>query len=226
MSQLAPRTTAVTVGNNARALNMPVATPDVGVTAPKPTSWKARAPLSLVASVPKRSRSSLVVILFLVVVAALTVVLVMSISVTKGQYELVGLKNQQSDLLKANQTMEQEIAAKQAPQELVSRAAALGMVPAGSTGQIDVRTKKVSGSPQPASPDTKGLVSIPPALIDKPVPAADTPPAVVPLSPGAITQKEQAAQKAAAKSEPAPVPATATPDLNGGTIPAPSQKDS
>ncbi|MGO2540444.1 MAG: hypothetical protein ACTH8J_04795 [Specibacter sp.] len=227
MSQLATRTIPVTAGNNARALSVPLADPDLGAAAPAAKPRKARTPLSLVVSTPKRSRSSLVVILFMVVVAALSVVLVMSISVSKGQYELVGLKNQQSDLFKANQTMEQEIAAKQAPQELVARAADLGMVPAGSTGQIDVRTQKVSGSPQPASADAKGLVSIPPALIDKPVPVAPAAEAAdVPPSPAAYTQKDEAAQKKAAKAPEAAAPAAVTPDLHGGTIPAPAQKDS
>jgi hypothetical protein len=169
-------------------------------------------------------------ILFLVVVTALTVVLVMSISVSKGQYELVSLTNQQAQLYKTNQSLEQQIAAKQAPQELVASAAALGMVPAGTTGQIDIRTGQVSGSPQPAPADTKGLASIPPALIDKPLPATDAAAkdaaakAVGPLSPAAV-----AAQQAEAKKDSpavAPTPAPVAPELNGGTIPAPQEKDS
>lgn len=218
---------AVNDGTSARALKMPLPDPAT----PAPARTKPRTPLSLVVSAPKRGRQQLVVIFFMVIVAALAVVLVMSISVSKGQYELVGLKNQQTDLLKANQTLEQEIAAKSAPQELVASAAALGMVPADTTGQIDVRTKTVSGSPQPAKSDTKGLINIPPALIDKPAvvaPNAESDAAAdVPLSPAAIAagDAKDAPQQENAPAVEAP-PAPVTPDLNGGTIPAPAQKDS
>ena len=223
MSQQAARIISVTTGNNARSLRASLADPRVGRPAPAPEkSNKSRAPLSLVVSAPKRSSRSLMVILFVVVLTAMAIVLVMSISVSKGQYELVGLKSQQSDLYKVNQSLEQDIAAKQAPQELVARAAALGMVPATTTSQIDVRTKQVSGSPQPASADSKGLAVIPPALIDTPeVPIAAE--AAEPLSPPAQQTKagegSAAAEKAAAASA-----AAVTPDLNGGTIPAPLEK--
>lgn len=251
MSQLASSTAPVSLGSNAHALNAAQADQSFPLATPAAKPRRPRTPLSLVVSTPRRNNSSLVVLLFLVIVAALSVVLVMSISVSKGQYELVGLKNEQADLYKANQTLEQDIAAKQAPQELVARAATLGMVPAGTAGQIDVRTGKVSGAPQPASADTKGLASIPPALIDKPVVAAPVAEAAaLPLSPAAqdvaaqeIAAKEAAAKEAAAKTEQtkasatekdtrkeaAPLavpPAAVTPELNGGTIPAPAQKES
>ena len=246
MSQLASSTAPVSLGSNAHALNAAQADESFPLATPAARPRKPRTPLSLVVSTPRRNNSSLVVLLFLVIVAALSVVLVMSISVSKGQYELVGLKNEQADLYKANQTLEQDIAAKQAPQELVARAATLGMVPAGTAGQIDVRTGKVSGAPQPASADTKGLASIPPALIDKPVVAAPVAEAAaLPLSPAAqdVAAQEIAAKEAAAKTEQtkasatekdtrkeaAPLavpPAAVTPELNGGTIPAPTQKES
>lgn len=224
MSQQAARTIPVTIGSTARALNVPLAEPGV---LPPAAPKKARTPLSLVVSTPRRNRSQLVVILFMVVLAALSVVLIMSISVSKGQYELVGLKNQQTDLFKSNQSLEQEIAGKQAPQELVARAVALGMVPAGTTGQIDVRTQKVSGAPQPAAADTKGLVIIPPARVDKPQPAHATEGSHTvqqPLSPAA---QAEADAKVESKPDAAPAPAADKgPDLNGGSIPAPAEKDS
>lgn len=225
MSKAAQRTIPINEGTSARALALPLPDPDLAPAVPVPESPRPRTPLSLVVSTPKRGHQQLVLIFFLVIVAALSVVLVMSISVAQGQYELVGLKNQQADLMKANQSLEQEIAAKSAPQELVASAAALGMVPAGTAGQIDVRTKSVSGSPQPASADTKGLVSIPPALIDKPhlvIPdAKGKTGAAVPLSPAAATALDE---KAAQQEKTAPATPVA-PELNGGTIPAPAQKD-
>ncbi len=235
MSKAAPRSNnasrmPISDGSSARALDMslPVPAPVAEKTAARS---KPRTPLSLVVSTPRKGRQQLLVIVFMVIVVALSVVLAMSISVTKGQYELVGLKNHQADLIKANQTLEQEIAAKAAPQELVASAAALGMVPADSTGQIDVRNKKVSGTPQPAKADTKGLVVIPPAAVDSlrevpasSLPPADAAPAEKPVSPAAAEAKDE---KAAAKAEKAaPVPAKpAGPDLNGGTIPAPAEQD-
>ncbi len=236
MNQQAARIIPVNAGTSARALNVPL--PDPGLGKPAPQRTKPRTPLSLVTSTPRRGRNQLMGIFFMVIVAALSVVLITSISVSKGQYELVGLKNQQADLNKANQTMEQEIAAKAAPQELVAQAVALGMVPAGTTGQVDIRTKTVSGSPQPAPSDTKGLVSIPPALIDKPhesAPVEQKP--AVPLSPAANTLQGDTANKDQGKPQeqakdlqeapaPAAAPAPLTPDLNGGTIPAPAQRDS
>lgn len=221
MSQRASRTITVTEGNTALALRLQHDDPELLLPEPKPK--KTRTPLSLVVSTPRRSRSSVVVIFFLVILAATAVVLGTSISVSKGQYELVGLKNQQSDLHKANQTLEQEIAARQAPQNLVARAAALGMVPAGSTGQIDVRSKTVSGTPLPATADTKGLAIIPPALIDTPKAAV---PAEAPSSPAAMAQSGEKSPQQAPKTPAAAPAAEVAPELNGGTIPAPAQKDS
>lgn len=222
MSQLAARPQQLNVGNTARALASPL-TGRSQNSAPLPAAKRARTPLALVTSAPKRSRSQLVVILFLVGMVAMSVVLIMSISVSKGQYELVGLKSEQSDLLKSNQALQQEIAAKQAPQKLVVSAAALGMVPAGTTGQIDIRTQTVSGSPQPAPADAKGLVVIPPALVEKPKAVAIAPEPVVPLSPAA----KEAALGAAAEAKAKTVPPVIEPEaeLHGGSIPAPAQKD-
>jgi len=231
MSQLAFRTVSATSGNNARVLqggdpHREGGNPLRG-TAPK--AAKPRTPLSLVVSVPRRNRTPLVVSLFLLVVAALSAVLVMSVSVSQGQYELVALKTQQSNLEKSNQALELDLTARVAPQSLVAKAAAMGMVPAATTGQIDVRTKKVTGNPQPASADTKGLVVIPPANMNAPQPAA-----AAAAGPGTSLQ-DAAAKDAAASRTDAPkavvgaapaAPAAAAPDLNGGTIPAPGQKHS
>ncbi|PYI38579.1 hypothetical protein CVS30_09630 [Arthrobacter psychrolactophilus] len=220
MSQQAARNIPVMSGSSAPVLRAPLLDPLIGSPTQAPEkAKKVRAPLRLVVSPPKRSSRSLVVILFMVIVAAMAVVLVISISVSKGQYELVGLKNQQQDLYKVNQSLRQDIAAKQAPQELVAQASALGMVPASTTGQIDVRTKQVSGSPQPASADTKGLVVLPPALID-------TPTAPVVAEPEAPAVKDDASKTPAVPAEKtAPAPAAVlAPELNGGTIPAPLEK--
>lgn len=209
MSQQAARIFPEVTGNTAHALTPAPAQPHRKAS---PSRGKSTAPLALVVSKPKPKYTQLIVIVVAVWVAFLALALVMSIQVSKGQYELVGLKNTQLDLHKSNQALEQELAAKAAPQKLVANAAALGMVPAGETGQIDVRTQKVSGSPQAAKADTKGLVRIPEANIDKPKPVVEEEP-------------EPAPKAVAAKKTQAPAPAAKAVDaLKGGTIPAPAQK--
>ncbi|WP_104092372.1 hypothetical protein [Arthrobacter sp. GMC3] len=217
MSQRASRIAPATVGNNARALAYSSAEPDFdgGLPLPLKESKAPRTPLALVSFTPTKNKTPLVV-LFLLLVGALAAVLIMSVSVSQGQYELVGLKAQQTELANANQAHELELVTNEAPQSLVARAAAMGMVPAGTTGQIDVRTQKVTGNPTPAKADTKGLVSIPPAEVNKPI--------KVPVeSPAATVAKDQ--KSLAKDTPPAPVvPVEVAPDLNGGTIPAPGQK--
>ncbi|ALE05467.1 hypothetical protein AL755_08225 [Arthrobacter sp. ERGS1:01] len=232
MSQLATRIAPITVGNNARALSMPLEElgaplPATGAPAPRP-----RTPLSLVVSSPRKNKTPLLVSLFLLLVAALSAVLIMSVSVSQGQYDLVGLKDQQSALQKSNQALELQLSAEEAPQSLVARAAGMGMVPAATTGQIDVRTKKVTGNPQPAVPETKGLVALAPAQVNPPTPdAAVNPNAADAGSAAQDGNAVAAAEKAAAKAggtKAAPAPLAAAPnaaELNGGTIPAPAQKD-
>ena len=66
MSQLASRTAPVSLGSNARVLNMGLADPELPAAVPAVNPRKSRTPLSLVVSTPRRNRSSLVVILFMV----------------------------------------------------------------------------------------------------------------------------------------------------------------
>ncbi|WP_113717496.1 hypothetical protein [Arthrobacter dokdonensis] len=227
MSQVAARMIPSTVGSNARALSAEELRPS-GQPASEVRAPRTRTPLSLVVSSPRRSRTPLVVSLFLLMVGALAAVLVMSVSVSEGQYQLVDLKNQQSALEKSNQALQLNLSAQEAPQSLVARAVGMGMVPAATSGQIDVRTKKVTGAPLPAAADTKPLSVLPPADINQPVPAAaDT--AAPPAAKTTTAAQDGGAAAAAAKKKAgtaAAAPAAVTPDLNGGTIPAPAQKAS
>ncbi|MGO4385216.1 hypothetical protein [Specibacter sp. RAF43] len=232
MSPVASRIEAAVVGNTARALSGHLPGLDFrGAPANRAeqTPARPRTPLSLVVNTPRRSGTPVMVTLFLLLVAALAAVLIMSVSVSQGQYDLVTLKNQQRELQLSNQSLEQDLGAREAPQNLVARAAAMGMVPGGTTGQIDVRTKKVSGNPQPAKADAKALVAIPPATIDAPAPAvaADVPAdAGGPAALDGVPQAKKNAAKAAQKPASRPAPKVPSPDLNGGTIPAPAQKTS
>lgn len=219
MNQRASRIAPATVGNNARALELSTAGADYDTGLPLPAKERksSRPPLALVVFTPNKNKTPLVVALFLLLVGALAAVLIMSVSVSQGQYQLVDLKAAQSQLANANQAHELELVGNQAPQNLVSRAVSMGMVPAGSTGQIDVRTQKVTGNPTPALADTKGLVTIPPAVVNKP--------REVPVeSPAAAAAKAEPAPSASTTA-PVEVPVVVAPDLNGGTIPAPEQKE-
>lgn len=225
MSVNALRNDSFVDGNTVRKL--PAALPGGLAPSSEPKPQRNRTPLSLVVSVPKRSTRPLFIAVFLIVLAAMAAVLIMSVSLSKGQYRLVELKGQQTTIANANQALELELSAKNAPQSLVAQATKLGMVPATSTGQIDVRTKKVTGNPLPAKADTKGLVQIAPADVNKPKPVSE---AATPVSNVDTTPKEaaktaqQQAQAAAAAA--AAAKAEAARKLNGGTIPAPTQKDS
>ncbi len=240
MSQLATRMVRSTAGNN--ALDLQDLHP-AGQPAGERTSARARTPLSLVVSSPRRNRTPVVVSLFLLAVGALAAVLMMSVSVSQGQYELVALKGQQTTLSKSNQALELDLSAREAPQDLVARASGMGMVPAATSGQIDIRTKKVTGNPLPAAADTKGLVALPPADINRPATASNDAASAEAASKDAAAKgsaapaqdgnavakaekKQAAAQAGGMVAAPAPAPAVVTPDLNGGTIPAPAQKDS
>lgn len=202
-----------------------------------------RTPLSVVPSGPARKRVPFAVFCFAVLVAALGCVLVLNISVSGGQYNIVKLRGEQVALAQQNEKLTQQLENRQAPQNLAAEAAQLGMVVSPSVGSIDLETMKVSGDPQPAKEG-----SAPSQLVDRPeLPAqALTPAEAAEAEAGAETgaaapveaEAPAAAEKAAEADQP---PAeskraaeqssaggsekTFSPEeLNGGTIPAPKQK--
>ncbi|MBG0741412.1 hypothetical protein IV500_18780 [Paeniglutamicibacter antarcticus] len=219
-----------TSGNTARTLSGFM--PSASALAPGPArERRSRSPLSLVVSQPRKRRTPFVVFCFLTLVAALATVLVLNISVSSGQYQLVELRATQVDLVKTNQDLTQQVQDAQAPQNLVAKATELGMVSSTSMGQIDVETKSVSGTPKAAVAGDKPLVAIaPPAVSGQPEDSEVAPDAKVADVP-TIPVTAGGSSKAGATTAPAEVPAApsqvAAPpaaDLNGGTIPAPKQK--
>ncbi len=160
-----------TEGNTARALSrsMPSASEPA-------RERRSRSPLSLVVSQPRKRRTPFVVFCFLTLVAALATVLVLNISVSSGQYQLVELRANQVDLVKSNQDLTQQVQAAQAPQNLVAKATELGMVTSTSMGQINVESKTVSGTPKAAVAGDKPLAVIaPPAVSGQPRESPVTP---------------------------------------------------
>ncbi|MFE4197302.1 hypothetical protein ACFRJ9_15670 [Paenarthrobacter sp. NPDC056912] len=212
MSNAAAKTLPSVVGNTARALSVPAGKPDVG--------RKSRTPLALVRSAPGRRRTPFVVLCFVAMAAALLTVLVLNISVSTAQYQLVQLKAEAATLNKENQDLTQKKQNFEAPQNLAAKAAELGMVPSTVKGQIDVNTMTVTGKATPAvKGDNPGALLAPPAvagLLDV-VPSVTTKDPLENLKP--VTPP--AAPAPAANPTPAATPPV---ELNGGSVPAPQQK--
>ncbi|GAA4040768.1 MULTISPECIES: hypothetical protein [Arthrobacter] len=217
MSTAAAKILPTTVGNTARAL--PVRGPE-----PDPTR-KVRTPLSLVQSVPGRRRTPFVVFCFGVLAAALLTVLVLNISVSTAQYDLVKLRNDDASLNKQNQDLTQQVQNFQAPQNLAAKAAELGMVASTATGQIDLDKLTVTGK---ATPATKG--QDPGAVLA--APAVGGQPSAAPSAPAKNDSLDSRKPNGAVDSTPAKPTAPAVPaapkppvvDLHGGSVPAPEQK--
>ncbi|AJT42835.1 hypothetical protein UM93_02830 [Psychromicrobium lacuslunae] len=204
--------------------------PAAAASSPESLPSRQRTPLSLVAALPGRRRTPFVVFCFLALVAAMATVLVLNISVSSGQYELVQLNSAKDTLVKQNQALTQQVQNAQAPQNLAQKAQQLGMVAANSTGQINVNNQTISGSPKPAV-----KLATPAPLIAAPETESSTPVSVTtpvtaqqqanPLAPNALSNAlpfltsttVPAIKQDTAKETPQP-------NLHGGSIPSPEQK--
>jgi cell division protein FtsL len=220
MSTAAAKNFPVVSGTAARALT--------GLKPSGGSERKLRTPLSVVRSTPRKRRAPFVVLCFALLAVALMAVLVLNISVSTAQYQLVQLRSNQSTLTKQNQDLTQQVQNADAPQNLAARASELGMVASTGKGQIDLSTLAVSGTPKPAvKGDKPGAIIAAPAVAGQltVVPPATTkePLAVRKPAQEAASAPAAAAAQAAAAAKP---PAAAKPaaDLHGGSVPAPKQK--
>jgi hypothetical protein len=157
--------------------------------------------------------------------AALLTVLVLNISVSTAQYQLVQLKAEAATLNKENQDLTQKKQNFEAPQNLAAKAAELGMVASTVKGQIDVNTMTVTGKATPAvKGDNPGAQLAPPAVAGM----LDVVPSVTTKEPAedvkAVTPAAPAATQAVPAATPAAPAATPPVELNGGSVPAPQQK--
>ena len=186
---------------------------------------KARTPLSVVRSVPKKRRAPFVVLCFGLLAVALIAVLVLNISVSTAQYQLVSLRSEQTTLTKQNQDLTQQVQNFEAPQNLAAKASELGMVASTGKGQIDLSTLTVSGQAKPAvKGDSAGAVIAAPAVpgqlnVVPPASTADPLENRKPAAEEAVSAPVAAAPVAAPAAPPKPAAAP-----HGGTIPAPAQK--
>jgi cell division protein FtsL len=235
MSTAAVKTFPLAAGSSAAGRTLPAGAPGEG--------RKSRTPLSVVRSVPQKRRAPFVVLCFAMLALALIAVLVLNISVSTAQYQLVELRARQSTLTKQNQDLTQQVQNFEAPQNLAAKAKDLGMVASTVKGQIDLSTLSVTGKATPAvkggsegavipAPAVAGqLIVVPPASKGEPLenrkPAQDAaaaaPAAGAPAAgaPAADTPAGGTPAAAAPAAPPADVPAA---ELHGGTVPVPQQK--
>ena len=216
MSTAAVNSFPVATAATARAL------PDLHPAAPV---RKSRTPLSVVRTVPRKRRAPFVVMCFGILALALMAVLVLNISVSSAQYQLVQLRAKQSTLTKQNQDLTQQVQNFDAPQNLAAKATELGMVASAGKGQIDLSTLSVTGQAKPAvKGDAPGAVIAAPAVAGQinVVPSVSEAEPLLnrkPAEPSAAPAAAAPAPKAPAVKAPAPAV-----DLHGGSVPAPAQK--
>jgi hypothetical protein len=211
-------------GATARAL-----VPEPGHGAPEP---RRRTALSVVPAVVGGRRLPFAVFCFGVMLAALATVLVLNISVSGGQYEVVKLRNQEQALTQENEALAQQAQKLEAPQSVAAKAAELGMVVPGSVASIDLDTLKVAGTSSAAKAEESPTSLV--ADRDTAAGAASEVPAGVPATDTTVddaTATDATATDATADEVPAAgVPARTVDaeftdeELNGGTIPAPAQQ--
>lgn len=218
MSTAAAKNFPVVSGTAARALT--------GIKPSGGSERKLRTPLSVVRSTPRKRRAPFVVLCFALLAVALMAVLVLNISVSTAQYQLVQLRSEQSTLTKQNQDLTQQVQNFDAPQNLAAKATELGMVASTGKGQIDLSTLTVSGSPKPAvKGDKPGAIIAAPAVAGQltVVPPATTKDPLAARKPAEAAAAPAAAAPAPAAAAPAAAPKPAV-DLHGGSVPAPKQK--
>lgn len=197
-------------GSSARRMTPP---------APHPgeSSGSTRAPLSVVPNRARRRRVSTVVLSLLALVLALATILVLNIQISGGQYRLVELRAQEQALSQHNESLTQDLEFYGAPQNLAVMASDLGMVPAESSGTVDLTDGTVEGDPQPAQPEEDHTI-----LVDHAhqtgSEAADR--AAQRAEDRAREKAEQEREDAERRERRAAEPA----DVDGGSLPAPQQR--
>ena len=222
----------VTHGNTARALDWnpaPANPVSSGASSVMPEP-RRRTPLSVVPAAKRRRRAPLVIFCFIALIMGLGAVLLLNISVSSGQYQLVQLQNERTELAQRNEALTQQLENHQAPQVLAAEAAELGMVTSSTFGSIDLQTLAVTGDPVPAE-EIEGAPALIPApnVLTQPIAPAAAAAEPEPSSGSARAGEAREAEAAetagaggAAEAEQAPAVQEA--DLNGGTIPAPVQR--
>lgn len=153
------------------------------------------------------------------IVATLSVILLLNVRISDGQYRLVELRAEERSLAQEAEALTQDLEFYQAPQNLAISASDEGMVQADSEGVIDLNSQEVSGDPEPAADgdDQEILLAQP---VQSGSAAADRAAAIARERRDALpdTQEEADEQVSAANESEEDV------DLHGGSLPAPQQR--
>lgn len=183
-----------------------------------PTVTRTRKPLVRTKTGRAPARRWLVLASITAMVAALLFTLVLSITMSTRQYDLVELRATEKLLIQENEALAQEIEYHQAPQDLAIRASQLGMVASASQATLNLHTGEVLGVAAPAqgSEEARKNLIDPPAL-------ADTR-AYEQASQRAAEEKkkEEAAAKASASAAAASASASAEPGATQPSVAQPS----
>ncbi|MFZ0160850.1 MAG: hypothetical protein WAL50_17605 [Kineosporiaceae bacterium] len=162
-----------------------------------------------------RSRASLVAACLALLGVGLVGLLVLTVSLGRGAYEMGELRRTTTELTEQRQALQEQIAAEQAPQALAARARSLGMVPAPNVAMIRSSDGVVLGAPkaaagQPLMAPRHPLQSVPSASAKAsakpstapsamPSPSATAKPAAKPTTTSAAKPAVKPAVKPAAK---------------------------
>lgn len=195
---------------------------------------RSRTPLAVVPAPVRRTGRGFIALCVGILAIALLAVLVVNISVSNRQYEMVGLKNEQLDLTQSNELLRQQVEHLEAPQNLAAEADRLGMVKPGDIAAVDLATGQVTGAATSAEGEDRptGLIAAPVGPAERAAAravegeagqeagepgqeAAGTTASDAPAG-GQSGQDAAAGQERSEEAAPG-----ADRDLNGGTIPAP-----
>jgi hypothetical protein len=195
---------------------------------------RSRTPLAVVPAPVRRTGRGFIALCVGILAIALLTVLVVNISVSNRQYEMVGLKNEQLDLTQSNELLRQQVEHLEAPQNLAAEADRLGMVKPGDIAAVDLATGQVTGAATSAEGEDRptGLIAAPVGPAERAAARAAEGEAGENAGesgqdPAGTTASDdpaggQSGQDAAAGQDRSDEAAPgADRDLNGGTIPAP-----
>jgi hypothetical protein len=137
--------------------------------------------------------------------------LVLTVSLGRGAYEMGALRRTTTQLAEQRQALQEQIAAEQAPQELAARARALGMVPAPNVAMIRSSDGVVLGAPKAAAGQPLTVARHP----LQSVPAASAKASVNPSAAPSVTTSVGAKTVATVAASPAAKPAVKMPTKPG-----------
>ena len=190
--------------------------------APRPTArpgTRVPAPRLRVVSAPThtRSRAGLVVASLAVLAVGLVGLLLLNVSLEKGAFVRRTQQSEIEQLSEQRQALQEALAARQAPQSLAAKAAALGMVEDPSVAFVRARDGGVLGQPSP------GVAKRPATVTPRGSAAGGQPGTTGALTAGTTTAstKVTAAAKAAATTTATPSGKPA-PSATGAKAPAPA----